>query len=289
MGVQDGYAGLIAGDLKPLGSRDVGAIMQHGGTVLGSSRPDEFRTTEGRDRAVRQLSHLKVEGVVVIGGNGTQAGSKALSDAGVPVVGVASTVDNDVAGFDVTIGVDTALNVALEAIDRLKTTASSLGRAFLVEVMGREHGFLALMAGLSGGAEAICLPEVETSPDAVARQINDAYRRGKPHAIVVVAEGAACNGTALEQFFETHHPDLGFQVRLTKLGYVQRGGVPTFSDRLLGLQAGFEAATRLLDGEQGIIVGQKDGRIIAAPLKEIASVKKQLDTDLLRLAPILAM
>jgi 6-phosphofructokinase 1 len=200
-GVEHGYRGLVGGDFVPLDRRDVGGIIQLGGTMLGSARCPEFMTDDGRRKALRELNRKDIEGLVVIGGNGSQTGAHALSQMGFPVVGVASTIDNDLVGSDITIGVDTALNIALEAIDRLKVTASSHERAFLVEVMGRHSGYLALMAGIAGGAEAICLPEFETSPEAIADVIQLAYERGKPHALIVVAEGAKLNaGSYLIQF-----------------------------------------------------------------------------------------
>lgn len=223
-GVQHGYAGLMAGDLRPMGPRDVGETMQRGGTILGSARSAEFRTEAGRRRALDQLSTRGIDALIVIGGNGSQTGSNALSEMGFPVVGVASTIDNDLNGSDVTIGVDTALNIALESIDRLKVTASSHHRGFLVEVMGRDCGYLALMAGIAGGAEAIVVPEFEVDPESLARVVRDSYDRGKPHAIVVVAEGARYNAAALAQYFQEHRDRLGFDLRVTVLGYVQRGG-----------------------------------------------------------------
>ncbi|PYO98659.1 MAG: 6-phosphofructokinase [Gemmatimonadetes bacterium] len=175
IGVRQGFSGLIDGQLRPLGARDVAGIIHLGGTMLGSARAPEFREPEGRDRALAILNKHRIDGIVVIGGNGSLAGAHALSTSGFPVVGVASTIDNDVNGADITIGVDTALNIALEAIDRLKTTASSHQRAFLVEVMGRNFGYLALMAGIAGGADVVVIPEVETDPDAVVRGLKDAY------------------------------------------------------------------------------------------------------------------
>jgi 6-phosphofructokinase 1 len=174
LGVRRGYAGLIAGDMAALGARDVGGIIQQGGTILGSARCPEFETAAGRERAMTALREHGVDGVVVIGGNGSQTGAHALAAMGVRVAGVSSTIDNDLYGADITIGVDTALNIALEAVDRLKVTASSHKRAFLVEVMGRKSGYLALMAGIAGGAEAIILPEVETDPEAVAAELRTA-------------------------------------------------------------------------------------------------------------------
>src|SRR2546427_4708378 len=211
---------------------DVASIIHVGGTMLGSARCAEFRTPEGRKRALQVLEQNAVEGLVVIGGNGSLSGAHALSQAGFPVVGVASTIDNDLNGADITIGVDTALNTALEAIDRLKTTASSHQRAFVVEVMGRSHGYLALMAGIAGGADVVVIPEVESDPDAVAAALRDAYARGKRHAMVVVAEGAKWNATALANYVTNHRERIGFELRATILGHVQRGGGPGAFDRL---------------------------------------------------------
>ena len=196
-GVRQGFAGLIGGKIALLGARDVGGIISRGGTVLGSARCPEFRTEEGREAALRGLAARGIEALVVIGGNGSQAGAHFLAAAGFPTVGVASTIDNDLHGSEITIGADTALNIALEAIDRLKVTAASLPRAFLVEVMGRDCGYLALMAGLAGGADAIVIPERELAPEAVAAEITAAYERGKAHALVVVAEGARYNADRL--------------------------------------------------------------------------------------------
>src|SRR5213078_2514192 len=184
IGVRQGYTGLIEGKLQPLGPRDVASIIHVGGTMLGSARCAEFRTPEGRKRALQVLEQNRLEGLVVIGGNGSLSGAHALSQAGFPVVGVASTIDNDLNGADITIGVDTALNTALEAIDRLKTTATSHQRAFVVEVMGRSHGYLALRVGIAGGADVIVIPEVESEPDAVAAGRRTGRVRplaGEPH------------------------------------------------------------------------------------------------------------
>ena len=237
-GVRNGFAGLIAGNFEPLGARDVGGIIQRGGTILGTARCEEFKAEEGRLKALRALREREIDGLIVIGGNGSQTGALLLSRAGFPVVGVASTIDNDLYGSEITIGVDTALNVALEAIDRLKITASSHQRAFLVEVMGRDCGYLALMAGIAGGAEAVVIPEVETDPERLADEIRAAYERGKAHAIIVVAEGARFNAERLSHYFREHQKRLGFELRVTTLGHVQRGGAPGAFDRLLATRLG---------------------------------------------------
>lgn len=287
-GVYQGYSGLIEGNFKRLGPRDVGSIIQRGGTVLGSARCPQFHTEEGVELAIRRLHGAGIEGLVVIGGNGSQTGSNALRKMGFPVVGVASTIDNDLYGSDVTLGVDTALNVALNAIDNLKVTASSHRRALMVEVMGRKCGYLALMAGIAGGAETIVVPEVEVSPEQVAQRIQESYDRGKPHAIVVVAEGATYNAEGLCQYFEKHGLLSGYEVRATVLGYVQRGAVPTCADRLLGTRLGSEAAEQIIDGNQGVLVGIINGQVTTTPLEEVVVGKKPLDPWFLKAADMLA-
>ncbi|MFN3346995.1 MAG: 6-phosphofructokinase [Candidatus Bipolaricaulaceae bacterium] len=286
VGIRRGYAGLLGEEIRPLGARDVGGIIQLGGTILGSARCPDFKTPEGIRQAVRVLEKKGIDALVVIGGNGSQKGAYALFREGVPVVGVASTIDNDLVGSDITIGVDTALNVALEAIDRLKTTASSHNRAFLVEVMGRDHGYLALMAGIAGGAEAVVIPEVPVSPEAVAEAIREAYARGKPHAIVVVAEGAQYNAQRLAEYFQREH--LGYELRVTVLGHVQRGGAPGAFDRVLGTLLGTGAVEALARGEAGVLVGQVKGEVVTTPLSEVAGKKKPLDPKLFELARVLA-
>jgi 6-phosphofructokinase 1 len=287
-GVSHGYAGLIAGDLQSLSARDVGGILQRGGTMLGSARSAEFETEEGREKALRQLNMKGIEALVVIGGNGSQTGAHALSRLGVPVAGVASTIDNDLVGSEITIGVDTALNIALEAIDRLKTTASSHGRAFLIEVMGRRCGYLALMAALAGGAEAVVLPEVETDPDLLAEQLRDAYRRGKQHALIVVAEGAKYNAQAMGEYFRQHQQRLGFDLRVTTLGHVQRGGAPGAFDRILATRLASGATEALASGTYGMLVGLNKGEVTTTPLADVAGKQKPIDTRLVELAGVLA-
>ena len=288
-GVRHGYAGLISGDIIHLGARDVGGIIQRGGTMLGSARCPEFQTEEGRLTALSQLHQHKIEALVIIGGNGSQKGAQILSLSGFPVVGVASTIDNDLFGSDITIGVDTALNVSLEAIDRLKVTASSHHRAFLVEVMGHKCGYLALMAAIAGGAEAAIIPEEETDPEAVAAELHAAYDNGKAHAIVVVAEGARYNAEGLAQYFKEHQERLGFELRVTRLGHVQRGGAPGSFDRLLGTLLGEAATEQLASGVHGVLVGMLKGEIAATPLAEVVANEKPLNLRLLELARVLAI
>lgn len=284
-----GYTGLITGNIQPLGARDVGGIIQRGGTILGSARCLEFKTEEGQRKAIRVLNQKEIDGLIVIGGNGSQAGAAALSRLGFPVVGVASTIDNDLYGSDITIGVDTALNIALEAIDRLKITASSHQRAFLLEVMGRDCGYLALMSGLAGGAEAIVIPEMETDPEDIAVKLQMAYEKGKPHAVVVVAEGATYNAEKLIAYFNEHKERLGFDLRATILGHIQRGGNPSAYDRILATRLGAKAVECMANGQYGVLVGSIQGEFKPTPYDEVIHNKKPLDLDLLKLADILDM
>jgi 6-phosphofructokinase 1 len=281
VGVRGGYEGLINGIFVPLGTRDVGGIMQRGGTILGSARSPEFKTERGQISAIRSLNEEGVDALVVVGGNGSQTGNYALHKRGFPVVGIASTIDNDLTGSDVTIGVDTALNIALEAIDRLKTTASSHQRAFLIEVMGRNCGYLALMSAIAGGAEYVVLPEVTTDPEDIASVLTKAYEKGKAHAIIVVAEGARYNATALDQYFTEHRERLGFDLRMTIIGHVQRGGVPSASDRILATRLGTAAVEQIDQGNYGTLVGEIKGDIVATPLEKVINTPKTLDMSLL--------
>ena len=286
-GVGRGYAGLTTGTMRPLGTRDVSGMIQLGGTFLGTARSPEFATEQGRVEALRHLRRQSIEALVVIGGNGSQQGSFALSEIGFPVVGVASTIDNDLYGSDITIGVDTALNIALEAIDRLKVTASSHQRGLLVEVMGWDCGYLALMAGITGGAEAVVIPERETTPEDIAEVFHNAYMRGKEHALVVVAEGARCNAETLVRYFK-EYDKLEFDLRVTTLGHVQRGGSPTAFDRLLATRLGAGAVECIDRGEFACLVGSIHGEVRSTPLSEVVTRKKELDLDLLDLSDVLS-
>ncbi|HEY6880803.1 MAG TPA: ATP-dependent 6-phosphofructokinase [Polyangiales bacterium] len=287
-GVRNGWQGLVDGSIEPLRARDVGGIIQRGGTFLGSARCKEFREESGRSKALRNLASRGIESLVVIGGNGSQTGSNALFQMGFPVVGIASTIDNDLLGTDTTIGADTAINVTLEAIDHLRTTGSSHNRAFLVETMGRDCGYLALMAGLAGGAEVISTPEYEVSPQEIADRLRAAYHRGKTHAIVVVAEGVKGGAKEILSFFEQDKTMIGFELRATTLGHVVRGAPPSAFDRTLGTRLGVGAVKALNDGAFGVLVGYINGQVARTPLADIAGRTKPIKNDLLELARILA-
>jgi len=287
-GVHNGYAGLIDDDMTYLSRRDVGGILQRGGTFLGSARCQAFYEREGREQAIANLRTRGVEALVVIGGNGSQTGALALAEMGFPVIGVASTIDNDLLGTDVTIGVDSAINVAMEAIDRLKVTAESHRRGFVVETMGRDSGYVALMAGIAGGAEVVCIPEYEITPEQVAQELRSAFDRGKTHALVVVAEGAKHGAQELWQYCEERQEEIGFALRLTILGHVQRGRSPTAADRLLASRLGQGAVQGLLAGRSGVLVGMIDNEVTYTDLHEVGGKKKSVDISLLPLARSMA-
>jgi len=288
-GVRNGFAGLVSGAMERLAARDVGGIIQHGGTVLGSARSPEFREAHGCSRALANLAARGIDALVVIGGNGSQTGSATLAREGFAVVGVASTIDNDLYGTDVSIGADTAVNITLEAIDRLRTTASSHQRAFAVETMGRDCGYIALMAGIAGGAEVIALPEQEIAPAQVAERLRAAHQRGKTHALVVIAEGARCGVRELMHYYDEQGDSIGFDLRVTRLGHVVRGGTPGAADRVLATRLGDAAVKCLARGESGVLVGSLCSEIAATPLGEVAGRTRPANAELLELARVMAM
>ena len=283
-GIKHGFAGLVANDMQALSSKDVGGVCHTGGTLLGSARCPEFSEEKIRRQALDNLKQRSIDVLIVIGGNGSQTGSKSLSDMGLPVVGIASTIDNDLVGPDITIGVDSALNVALEGIDRLKTTGASHKFAFLVEVMGRDCGYLALMAGLAGGAEAILLPEYDMELSALAQKLREAALNKKTTALVVVAEGAKHNAEACMQYFKTHGESMGYQLRATILGHIQRGAAPSAFDRVLAARCGAAAVEALVAGKSDCLVGMVGGEIETIPFDEVVGKTKKIDLSLLNLS-----
>lgn len=286
-GIRWGYAGLIAGEMLDLSDRSVGGILGQGGTFLGTARSLEFKTAKGQREALRNLNQEAIDGLVTIGGNGSLSGALALHKLGFPVVGVPATIDNDVGGTDIAIGVDTTLNTILDAIDKIKDTASSHQRAFLIEVMGRDSGYLALMGGIAGGAEAILIPEVETSLEALAQMMMEAYIRGKSHCIVVVAEGYKPGTQAVVEYLRERKEELGFEVRVTVLGHVQRGGRPSAFDRLLATRLGCAAARALHEGKAGHVIGLTGNHLTLTPLEEALSNPKTIDMELYKMGKVM--
>lgn len=285
MGVWSGYRGLLEGRIYPMDRRRLGGIIHRGGTILGTERSAEFATPEGQRKAAGNLAEAGVDGLIVIGGNGSLTGALRLAEIGVSVVGVPASIDNDVWGTETSIGVDTALNTALEAIDRIKDTASSHHRAHVVEVMGRDCGYLALMSAVAGGAEAAVVPEFEPRPDALLLFMKMAYEQGKSHFIVVVAEGAPLSAEELHEYFNNEGT---YDSRLTVVGHIQRGGSPTASDRILASRFGTAAVEALADGEVGTMVGLKNEKVERVPLADVVGKERPLDADLYRMGEILA-
>ncbi|WP_457630112.1 6-phosphofructokinase [Oceanithermus sp.] len=287
VGIKRGYAGMIDGEFVPMTPRDVANIIQRGGTILRTARSKAFMDPEGRAEAARQLARAGVEGLVAIGGDGTFRGAiKLTQEHRIPVVGVPGTIDNDLYGTDFTIGFDTAVNTALDAIDRIRDTAASHERVFFIEVMGRHAGFIALNVGLAGGAEVIALPEIPTGPDEIAEQIRVSEAKGKSSSIIVVAEGAYPGGAdTLMKAAQEIYP---FEGRVTVLGHIQRGGSPTAHDRVLASRLGAAAAETLVAGTSGVMLGEVEGEIALTPLAEAVEKRKPINRSLYELAGILA-
>ncbi len=286
VGVRDGFTGLLAGRFEPLDSRAVAGILLRGGTMLGSTRFPQFRERAIQEQATERLRDAGLEGIAVIGGNGSQQGTLALHRLGFPAVGVASTIDNDLAVTEATIGVDTALNTAVECIDRLKDTATSHQRAFLVEVMGRDSGYLAVMAAIATGAELAMVPERPVDLEVVAEDIRATYAHGKRHYIVVVAEGARPGARDLAGYLSSHPS--GFEARLSVLGHVQRGGTPTARDRVLASRFGAGALRALAAGRSGVVVGLAGGELAEIPLEDALAPCNKVTEEMLALADVLA-
>jgi 6-phosphofructokinase 1 len=287
-GVQRGFEGLIEGRLSYLSARRVSGILHLGGTMLGSARSELFRTIEGRAQAIEHLQEQEIDGLVVIGGDGSFRGADALSnESGIPVVGVPGTIDNDISGCDYTLGFDTAVNTALEAIDRLRDTAASHLRAFFIEVMGRSSGWIALFSAIAGGATDVMVPERPTDIDALSKRIRQAFELGKQYCLIVVAEGDDAGG-AFEVARRCSQVISGLDHRVTTLGHVQRGGPPTMRDRILAARLGDAAVTALLDGADRVMVGEVHRDIVRTPLEQAWNIADKLPDELLDLMDRLA-
>jgi 6-phosphofructokinase 1 len=286
VGIENGFDGMIHGNFKVMGPRDVGGILQRGGTILQTARSEEFKEARYQREAVRQLNNAGIDALVILGGDGSLHGAQILAEKGVPVVGIPASIDNDIYGTDMCIGVDTALNTITDAIDKLRDTASSHSRAFLVETMGRHSGYLAVRAGIVSGAEMVLIPEVSVPVNEVAAAVEDAYRRGKRHAIIVVAEGFEPHTTDLARMID--ELDIGFKTRVTILGHIQRGGSPTAFDRMLASQFGVKAVELLLDGQSNVMTGLNGREITGVPLPDVNNNLKRLPTEYYEMARMLA-
>lgn len=286
IGIASGYEGLVTGEFRTIGPRDVGGILQRGGTVLQTRRSPRFEEPKGQREAIRHMNEAGINGLIVIGGDGSMRGAHALASQGVKVVGIPASIDNDIWGSDMAIGVDTALNTIMEAVDKLRDTASSHSRAFLIETMGRNSGYLAVMAGIVCGAEIVLIPEVPSTVDEIARSVEDAYMRGKTHAIIIVAEGSNIRTTDLARIID--EMDVGFKTRVTILGHIQRGGRPTSFDRLLAARMGTKAVELLLEGKTDIMVGLKSTGVEEVPLEQVTSNARALTMSYYEMAKMLA-
>jgi 6-phosphofructokinase 1 len=287
VGVFRGLQGLIEGDFKEMGPRSVKNIINRGGTILKSARSKEFRTAEGRAKAYEQLQKAGVDALVVIGGDGTFTGANVfMSEYDIPIVGLPGTIDNDINGTDFTIGYDTALNTVVEAIDKIRDTANSHNRLFLIEVMGRDAGDIALNAGIGAGAEEILIPEQNLGRERLINSLKRSKKSGKSSSIVVVAEGdqSGKNIFELAEYVRENLDD--YEVKVTVLGHIQRGGSPSCYDRVLASRLGVGAVDALLKGARGVMIGVANNKVVSVPFEEAIKGDNEIDLDLIRVADI---
>jgi 6-phosphofructokinase 1 len=286
VGAENAYDGLLEGRLQPIDRSRLGGLMHRGGTVLGTGRSKEVREPEGRERVVERLEEAGVEGLVIIGGGGSLTSAKAMGEAGVEAVGVPATIDNDIPGTELAIGVDTAIDTAVKAIDRIRGTAISHNRAHIVKVMGSDSGYLALMSAIAGGVEVALIPEFETRPEDVLRFLETAYEQGRSHFIVVAAEGAELSAEELLEYI--NEAEGTYEADLTAVGHIQSGGDPTSTDRILASRLGAAAVAALADGDHGTMVGVSGEEVRRIPLEEVVGKERPLDPELYELAKLLA-
>ncbi len=285
-GIRQAYAGLLAGDFERMTTRDVSGIIQRGGTILQTARNLEFKTVQGQRRGLRRLNEHGIEGLVVIGGDGSLRGALTLHTLGFPVIGIPGSIDNDIWGTNTSIGVDTALNTILDAVDKLRDTAASHERCFLLEVMGRNCGYIATMGGILGGAEFIMIPEHPTTLEEIGQTLESAYMRGKSHAMGIIAEGATPKIHEVAAYLESH--EVGFEVRITVLGHVVRGGSPSAFDRLLATRLGVRAVELLLEGQSGLMVGLHGREIGTVSLEDATTKQREVSENYVEMAEMLA-
>ncbi len=287
-GIYRGYEGMIEGDLKRLEKRDVGNIIHRGGTILKTARSKEFFTPEGRKQAYESLMAFDIEGVIAIGGNGTFTGANIFSkEYDLPIIGIPGTIDNDLYGTDFTIGFDTAVNTAIEAVDRIRDTADSHSRLFFVEVMGRNSGFIALNTGIGSGAESVLIPEVDTPVETLVEHLRRNRKRRKLFSVVIVAEGNKYGGAS--QIADQVRSQFDYDARVTIIGHLQRGGSPTCLDRVLASRLGFHAVEALVQGKANVMIGIINDKIKFTPFKEAVTRDKKVNGTLVSMAEILAM
>jgi 6-phosphofructokinase 1 len=288
-GIMQGYEGMIAGDIVKLGARSVGNIIQRGGTILKTARSEEFRTKEGRAKALDNLKKHGINGLIAIGGDGTFTGlHKFYQEHGVPSICIPGTIDNDIAGTDYTIGFDTATNTAVEAIDKIRDTALSHDRLFFVEVMGRNSGYIAVNSGIAGGAFAVIIPEEKTTFDDLYAQLEEGGKTNRKSSLVVVAEGSKI-GDANELARKVAERSNYFDIKVTILGHLQRGGSPTYFDRVLASRMGIAGVEGLLKGECDVMVGVRNNKVVYNAFDAIMTQHHEIDSELLRIAKILSI
>lgn len=285
VGVRRGYAGLISGDFIPLAINSVGDIITRGGTMLQTARSERMKEPEGQREALAQANAAGLEGLVVIGGDGSFRGAKKLTEQGLPCIGVPGTIDNDIFGTDFTIGFDTAVNTCLDAIRKIRDTATSHNRTFVLEVMGRDSGWIALAAGLGGGAESILIPENPIPMDEIIARLKRGAERGKKHSLIVVAEGVGDGIKIGEEIQEK----TGFDTRVTVLGHIQRGGSPSATDAMLASRLGARAAELLYEGKGGLFVGIMSNELVSQPLQNVFGKTKGVSRELVDLAETLSI
>jgi 6-phosphofructokinase 1 len=289
VGIRSGYEGMIDGDMFEMESKDVSSIIQSGGTILQTARSERFMTKEGRQQAYENIKKFGIDGIVACGGNGTFTGAKIFMEehSDISIVGTPGTIDNDLFGTDYTIGYDTAVNTAMNAIDNIKDTANAHGRLFFVEVMGRDAGFIALRSAIASGAEAVLVPETFTNLDVLVKTLNTNYENKKRASVVVVAEGDDAGG-AFEILQQIKPRLLSKDIRVTILGHIQRGGRPTVLDRVLASRLGLEAVRALRDGKKGVMIGQISGDISYTPFEVAIKHHQRINETLLEMVDILA-
>ena len=285
LAIKEGYNGLIKGDIETMTLSSVADIIHRGGTILRTARSDEFMTEEGINQALEVIKKFKIDAIVALGGDGTLRGARELARRGIKIIGVPCTIDNDLGYTDYTIGFLTAVETAVSAISKLRDTSESHGRAIVLQVMGRNCGDIALYSGIAGGAESIVIPEVKLDTDAIIKKIQNGRKRGKKHHIIVAAEGAL-DAYELARIIEEKG---AIETRVTVLGYVQRGGVPTVQDRILASDFGHEAVNLLLSGKSGLALGYRSGKIIEVDIDEALETKKAFDKDQLKMVDILSI
>jgi 6-phosphofructokinase 1 len=286
IGIGRGYAGLLVADLRTMTASSVSGIISQGGTILRTARSEEFKTPGGQAKAAAVMAENGIEGLVIIGGDGSFRGALALHNTcGCSVVGIPATIDNDIEGTQYSIGFDTAINTALDAIDKIRDTSSSHDRVFVVEVMGRHNGFIALEVGIAGGAEAVLVPECRQDIVALCRKIQAGQERGKLSSIIIVAEGAAKGADVAATITQI----TGIETRLSILGHIQRGGSPSARDRALATRFGYHSVKLLVEGQTNVMTGIERSQIVTSPLELVTQGRRDLDTSLLQIVDIMSI